>query len=99
VNGTAPEPVTNRDFTAALGRALGRPAVMPVPAWPLRLALGAFAEELLLGGQRVLPVAAAASGFRFRYPDIDTALGVITGRNVTGRVKPAAHALSLQPGY
>jgi uncharacterized protein (TIGR01777 family) len=99
VNGTAPEPVTNRDFTAALGRALGRPAVMPVPAWPLRLALGAFAEELLLSGQRVLPVAAAAGGFRFLYPDIDTALGVITGRNVTGRVKPAAHALSLQPGH
>jgi len=78
VNGTAPAPVTNRTFTAALGRALGRPAIIPIPAWPLRL-LGAFAEELLLSGQRVLPAAALDSGFRFHYPDIDTAFARITG--------------------
>ena len=80
VNATAPEPVTNRVFTAALGRALGTPAIVPVPARPLRMLLGAFAEELLLSGQRVFPAAAVNSGFVFRYPDIDGALAAITGK-------------------
>lgn len=80
VNGTAPEPVTNRSFTAALGRALHRPALVPIPGFPLRLVLGAFAEELLLSGQRVLPEAALDSGFAFLYPNIDSALEAITGR-------------------
>lgn len=79
VNGTAPQPVTNLNFTAALAHALNRPAVVPIPAWPLQLVLGAFAEELLLAGQRVLPKAALDSGFAFLYPDIDTALSKITG--------------------
>lgn len=79
VNATAPEPVTNRAFTAALGRALSRPALVPIPAWPLRLALGAFAEELLLSGQRVLPDAAIRSGFIYRHATIDEALCAITG--------------------
>jgi len=85
VNGTAPEPVHNAAFTAALGRALVRPAILPVPAAPLRLVLGAFAEELLLGGQRVIPRAALESGFRFIHPTIDDALGSIVGRTRTGR--------------
>lgn len=80
VNAVAPAPVTNSDFSAALGQALGRPALLPVPAWPLRLALGDFAEELLLSGQRVLPAAALRSGFVFAYADIDRALAAITGR-------------------
>lgn len=79
VNATAPEPVTNRDFTAALGKALHRPALLPIPAWPLRLALGAFAHELLLSGQRVYPRAAMDGGFRFSYPTIDAAFGAIVG--------------------
>jgi len=79
VNGTAPEPVTNRDFTKALAHALHRPAIIPVPAWPLRKLLGGFAEELLLSGQRVYPQAALRSGFTFNYATIDMALGVITG--------------------
>jgi uncharacterized protein (TIGR01777 family) len=79
INATAPGPVRNADFTAALGRALSRPAVLPVPALPLRLALGAFADELLLGGQKVLPRAALGSGFDFDYPTIDMALGAIVG--------------------
>ncbi len=79
LNATAPEPVTNRVFTAELAHALGRPAILPVPATPLRLALGAFADELLLGGQRVLPSAALASGFRFDYPTIESALLAIVG--------------------
>ncbi len=83
INATAPTPVRNAEFSAALGRALGRPAVLPAPAAPLRLALGAFAEELLLSGQRVLPRAALGSGFRFAHPTIDGALNSIVGR--TGR--------------
>ena len=80
VNGTAPQPVTNRDFTRALGRALRRPAVLPVPAWPLQALLGDFARELLLGGQRVIPARAESSGFAFRFTDIDSALRAIAGR-------------------
>ncbi|MFC3077499.1 TIGR01777 family oxidoreductase [Phenylobacterium terrae] len=89
VNGTAPAPVRNGAFAAALGRALNRPAILPAPAAPLRLALGDFAEELLLSGQRVLPAAAAAHGFRFAYPHLDEALAAIVGAPA-GRVTPAA---------
>ena len=77
VNGTAPAPVRNRDFTRALGKALHRPALLPVPALPLEWVLGDFAKELLLGGQRVLPEAAQNSGFSFRYPQLDAALKAI----------------------
>lgn len=79
VNAVAPEPVTNAHFTKALGKALGRPAILPVPAWPLRKALGGFAEELLLSGQRVLPNAAMCSAFIYDYARIEEALGQITG--------------------
>ena len=77
VNGTAPAPVRNRDFTRALGKALHRPALLPVPALPLEWVLGDFAKELLLGGQRVLPEAAQNSGFTFRFPQLDAALKAI----------------------
>lgn len=77
VNGTAPQPVRNRDFARSLGRALRRPALLAVPAWPLRLALGQFAEELLLGGQRVIPARAEASGFAFHHRELDSALAAI----------------------
>lgn len=80
LNAVAPEPVTNRHFTEELGAALARPALLPIPAWPLRIALGAFAEELLLSGQRVLPEAAMNTGFVFDYPAIDTALAQIVGK-------------------
>lgn len=79
LNATAPTPVTNAEFTAALGRALNRPAILPVPAAPLRAALGDFAHELLLSGQYVLPEAAIASGFVFSYPTIGDALDTIVG--------------------
>jgi uncharacterized protein (TIGR01777 family) len=70
----APEPVTNREFTRALGRALHRPAFLPVPAFALRLLLGAMADELLLASQRAVPRALAAAGFRFDHPNLPDAL-------------------------
>jgi uncharacterized protein (TIGR01777 family) len=72
-NLTAPVPVTNREFTKALGRALGRPAVIPVPGLALRAALGELAGTLLTG-QRALPTRAEELDFRFRYPEIEPAL-------------------------
>ena len=72
-NLTAPEPVTNADFTRALGRALHRPAIIPVPGFALKLALGEMAE-LLLTGQRAVPGKAQALGFDFRYRTVDQAL-------------------------
>lgn len=77
VNAVAPAPVRNQDFTRTLGQVLGRPTFIPVPAAPLRLALGDFARELLLGGQRVVPALAQRSGFVFRYPALDGALRAI----------------------
>ena len=74
VNLTAPEPVTNADFTRAVGRALHRPAPFVVPASALRLALGEFADEGALVSQRALPDRLTKAGFTFRHPDIDTAL-------------------------
>ena len=73
VNGTAPNPVTNREFTAELASALSRPAIVPVPKFALKLAFGEMGE-ILTQSQRVLPRAALASGFHFRYPDLGPAL-------------------------
>jgi uncharacterized protein (TIGR01777 family) len=73
-NATAPEPVTNRDFTRALGRAMHRPAFLPAPAFALRLLFGQMADEILLGGQRVVPARAAREGFVFTYPELHAAL-------------------------
>jgi uncharacterized protein (TIGR01777 family) len=67
-NVTAPDPVRNREFARELGAALHRPAFMPAPAFALRLAFGReMADEVLLGGQRVVPVRAAAEGFAFEH--------------------------------
>jgi uncharacterized protein (TIGR01777 family) len=73
VNICAPEPVTNAEFTKALGRAVHRPAVLRVPGAALRLALRDFAVDLL-GGQRVVPRRLLGAGFTFDYPDLDSAL-------------------------
>ncbi|MFB7373476.1 TIGR01777 family oxidoreductase [Streptomyces sp. NPDC056222] len=73
VNLTAPEPVTNREVTAAMGRVLRRPTVCAVPAPALRLVLGDFAQDVL-GSQRVLPGRLSESGFRFAFPTIDEAI-------------------------
>jgi uncharacterized protein (TIGR01777 family) len=74
VNTVAPNPVTNRTFTQALGHVLKRPAFMTVPAPLLRLALGEMADELLLSSLRVRPQRLEDSGFTFAYPDLDAAL-------------------------
>ena len=72
-NATAPVPVTNRDFTRALGRAVHRPAFIPVPAFALRILLGEFADSLLTG-QRAIPARAEEQGFTFRFTSVDDAL-------------------------
>ena len=77
LNATSPQPLTNREFSSALGRALKRPSILPAPAFALRLALGEMADALLLNGQRALPVRATDLGFVFRYTNIEDALGDI----------------------
>lgn len=73
-NAAAPEPVRNRDFTRALGRALHRPAIIPVPAFALRLMFGEMASGTVLPSQRVVPARLLAESFTFQYPTIDEAL-------------------------
>ncbi|MFE1832244.1 TIGR01777 family oxidoreductase [Streptomyces yangpuensis] len=73
VNLTAPEPLTNRQVTAAMGRVLHRPAVLPVPAVALRIVLGEFSQDVL-GGQRARPARLLESGFVFRDPGIEQAI-------------------------
>ncbi|MCU0302175.1 MAG: TIGR01777 family oxidoreductase [Candidatus Nanopelagicales bacterium] len=73
VNLTAPNPATNAEVTAAMGRLLRRPTLLPVPAKALELVLGEFSSEVL-GSARVLPARLQASGFQFRDPTIDAAL-------------------------
>jgi uncharacterized protein (TIGR01777 family) len=73
INGTAPEAVTNREFSKALGRALHRPAVAPVPGLAVRVLYGDMAE-LVTEGQRVLPRRAQELGYDFRHPQLDEAL-------------------------
>lgn len=79
VNLTAPAPVTNAEFTRAVGRAVHRPAPFVVPATVLRLALGEFADEGVLIGQRALPDRLAKAGFTFSHPGIDAALADLAG--------------------
>jgi len=72
-NATAPNPVTNAEFSKVLGRVLHRPAILPTPAFALRLALGEF-SSFLTTGARVLPARAEREGFRFRFPRLEPAL-------------------------
>jgi len=74
VNLVAPEPVTNREFTRSLARALHRPAFMPVPGFMLKLLPGSFAKETVLASQRVEPAKLRRSGFQFTFPTLDDAL-------------------------
>jgi uncharacterized protein (TIGR01777 family) len=80
LNGVAPSPVTNREFTKTLGRVLKRPTFMPaVPGFALKTMLGEFAQ-VLLASQRVVPQAALARGFAFRFRELEPALSDVLGR-------------------
>ena len=73
LNATSPHPATNAEFTQALAHALHRPALIPVPAFALKLLFGEMAE-VILASQRAVPQAALRSGFEFHYPDLAGAL-------------------------
>ncbi|HYS16057.1 MAG TPA: TIGR01777 family oxidoreductase [Candidatus Binatia bacterium] len=80
VNAVAPTPVTNAEFTRTLGRVLGRPTLVPLPAFAARLALGEMADELLLSSQRVVSARLQASGYTFRHSTLEGALRSALGR-------------------
>jgi uncharacterized protein len=80
VNLTGPAPVTNAEFTAAMGRAVNRPTPWLLPGFALRRLLGEFAEEGLLGGQRAIPAALERVGFQFHHNTIGEALSYATTR-------------------
>ena len=83
VNVTAPEPVTNREFTKTLGRVLHRPAALAAPAFVLRHGLGGMGDEMLLASQRAMPAALKARGFRFAFPTLEGALRYELGRQLS----------------
>ncbi|MBI2701888.1 TIGR01777 family oxidoreductase [Mycobacterium gordonae] len=80
VNLTGPAPVTNAEFTTAFGRAVNRPTPMAVPGFAVRAALGEFADEGLLTGQRAIPTALEQAGFQFHHNTIGEALDYATAR-------------------
>lgn len=88
VNAVAPNPVTNRTFTKTLGGILRRPTFVPMPAAAVRLTFGEMGVETLLASARVVPEKLEAAGFRFHFPDLESAL-----RNELGQAKPT-HATS-----
>ena len=75
VNASSPNPATNKEFSKALGRALNRPAVMPVPGLVLDAKFGREFGQVLRGGARVVPKRTEELGYRFKHPDLDEALG------------------------
>ena len=79
VNGTAPAPATNAEFTRALGRAVSRPAFLPAPTFGLKIAFGEMAS-ILLEGQRVVPKKLLDTGYRFRFPELQGALSDVLAR-------------------
>lgn len=78
-NATAPNPVTNREFARLIGKVLRRPNWLPVPRFALRILLGRVAQ-VVAGGQRAIPVKAAAAGFRFQYESLEPALRQLLNR-------------------
>jgi len=87
VNLTAPSPITNGQFTRALAHAVHRPAILPAPAFALRIALGEMADEALLSSARVYPSRLTSAGFKFTHPTIAQALDAALARH--GRPIPA----------
>jgi uncharacterized protein (TIGR01777 family) len=80
VNAVAPEPVTNAVFTRTLGRVLGRPTILPLPAAALRFVFGEMGEATLLSSTRARPERLLATGYRFLYPDLGGALRHVLGK-------------------
>lgn len=80
VNVVAPTPVRNRDYAHTLGRVLGRPAIVPIPAFGARLAFGEMADELLLSSARVVPRRLVDTGYQFRFPNLEDALRHMLGK-------------------
>ena len=80
VNLAAATPVTNREFSAALGRVLRRPAVLPAPGWILRLMFGEMADATVLLSTRASAERLSASGYRLRQPELERALREVLGR-------------------
>lgn len=80
INAVTPNPVTNAEFTRILARVLSRPAAFPMPAFAATLAFGEMADALLLASQRVMPMRLQASGYRFRFPELESALRHLLGR-------------------
>ena len=72
-----PNPATNAEFTKSLGEALGRPTILPMPAFAARLAFGEMADEMLLASLRVEPRRAIESGYGFRHPELGAALAYL----------------------
>lgn len=79
VNGTAPNPVTNADWSKALGRAVHRPAVLPIPGLAVEVKFGREFGKVAQGGQKVLPKRTEELGYAFKYPEIDAALRNLVG--------------------
>jgi len=80
VNVTSPNPLRNAEYTSILGRVLGRPTLVPLPAPVARIALGELADELLLASARVEPAKFEETGYSFRYPELEGALRHLLGR-------------------
>ena len=80
VNAVAPAPVTNREFATTLGRVLGRPAFLRLPAFAVHLLLGEMADELLLASTRAVPARLEATGFAFSDPALEGALRRLLSR-------------------
>jgi uncharacterized protein len=89
INATAPVPVRNSVFVAALGHALGRPVSMRVPSGLLARIGGDLARELLLGGQKVLPARALETGFMFACPTLEQAFARMLGAGLRARSLPS----------
>lgn len=92
VNVVAPIPVTNSQFTKTLARLLGRPAVIPMPAFAAHLAFGEMADELLLSSQRVEPRKLIESGYQFKFAELEAALRHVLGKAADGVARRAASA-------
>ncbi len=80
INVVAPSPIRSVDFTSTLARVLSRPSVLPLPAFAVRAAFGEMGEQVLLGGQRVLPARLEREGFRFEHPELEPALRYVLAR-------------------